>query len=75
MAQDWGGDQSGPRAGPHTGIKGRGGLVLPEGVRPGEVRLQPWEGSEFSLGQLVAFLRPSEQSRRPEKEGAAEPGG
>ena len=75
MAQDWGGDQSGPRAGPHTGIKGRGGLVLPEGVRPGEVRLQPWERSEFSLGQLVAFLRPSGQSLRPDKEGTAEPGG
>ena len=75
MAQDWGGDQSGPRAGPHSGIKGRGGLVLPEGVRPGEVRLQPWEGSEVSLAQLVAFLHPSGQSRRHEKEGAAEPRG
>ena len=37
----------------------RHGLVLPEGVRPGEVRLQLWEGIEVSLGQLVAFLRPS----------------
>ena len=47
----------------------------PEGVGPGEVRLQYWEGREDSLGQLVAFLRPSGQSRRPDKEGAAEPGG
>ena len=27
MAQDWGADQSRPRASPHTGIKGRGALV------------------------------------------------
>ena len=68
-------DQSGPRAGPHAGIKGRGALVLPEGMGPCEVRPQQWEGREVSLGQLVAFLRPSGQSHRPEKEGAAEPRG
>ena len=70
-----GADQSGTRAGPHAGIKGRGTLVLPEGVGPCEVRPQQWEGREVSLGQLVAFPRPSGQSHQPEKEGTAEPGG
>ena len=46
----------------------------PEGVGPGEVRLQYWEGREDSLGQLVAFPSLSGQSRRPE-EGTAEPRG
>ena len=64
----------GPRAGLYAGIKGRGAVVLLEGVRPGDVRLQHWEGREVSLGQLVAFPRPSGQSHRPE-EGTAEPRG
>lgn len=42
---------------------------------PGEVRLQQWEGLEVRLRQLVTFLLPSGQSRRPENEGAAEPRG
>jgi hypothetical protein len=32
------------------GCLGLSSIVLPEGVRPGEVRLQPWEGGEVSLG-------------------------
>ena len=62
LAQDWCGDQLGPRAGPHTGIKARGARLLPEGVGLGEVRLQQWEGREVRLGQLVTFLSPSGQS-------------
>ena len=65
----------GPGQGLTAGIKGRGGLVLPEWVGPCEVRPQQWEGHEVSLGQLVAFPCPSGQSCRPEKEGAAEPRG
>ena len=73
LAQDWCGDQLGPRAGPHAGIKARGARLLPEGVGLGEVRLQQWEGREVSLGQLVTFLSPSGQSGWPENEGTAEP--
>ena len=53
--------------------RGRGALVLPEGVRLADVRLQQWEGREVGLGRLVAFQLPSGQSRQPEHEGAAEP--
>lgn len=55
--------------------RGRGALVLPEGVRLAVVRLQQWKGSEVGLGRLVAFQLPSGQSRQPEDEGAAEPRG
>ena len=44
----------------------------PEGVGPGEVRLQYWEGREDSLGQLVASPCPLGQSCRLEED-AAEP--
>ena len=52
--------------------RGRGALVLPEGVRLADVRLQQCEGREVGLGRLVAFQLPSGQSRQPEDEGAAE---
>ena len=65
----------GPRPGLTRESRGRRGLVLPEGVGPGDVSLQQWEGREVGLGRLVAFQLPSGQSRRLEDEGAAEPRG
>ena len=55
--------------------RGRGALVLPEGVRLADIRLQQCEGCEVGLGRLVAFQLLSGQSRQPEDEGAAEPRG
>ena len=63
----------GPGPGPKLESKGKGFLLLPEGVGPGDVRLQQWAGHEVSLRPLVTFLLPSGQSRPPEDEGAAEP--
>ena len=65
----------GPGPGLRLESRGRGVLVLLEGVGLGEVRLQQWEGCEVSLGQLMTFLSPSGQSCLPENEGAVEPRG
>ena len=62
----------GPGPGLMQESRGRGFLVLPEGLGLGNVRLQQWEGREVGLGRLVAFQLPSGQSRQPEDEGAAE---
>ena len=46
----------GPGPGPKLESKGKGFRLLPEGVGPGNVRLQKWEGREVGRGGLVAFL-------------------
>ena len=60
----------GPGPGPKLESKGKGFCLLPEGVGPGDVRLQQWAGHEVSLRPLVTFLLPSGQSHPPEDERA-----
>ena len=66
--RDWLGTGEVTNQGPGPGLmqesRGRGFLVLPEGVGPGNVRIQKWEGREVGRGGLVAFLLQSWQSRR-----------
>ena len=62
----------GPGPGLMQESRGRGFLVLPEGVGPGNVRLQKWEGREVGPGWFGGLPTPVRAEPPPVDDGAAE---
>ena len=73
---DWLGTEEVTNQGPGPGLmqesRGRGFLVLPEGLGLGNVRLQQWEGREVGPGRFGGLPTPVRPEPPPVDEGAAE---
>ena len=74
--RDWLETEEVTNQGPGPGLmqesRGRGFLVLPEGLGLGNVRLQQWEGREVGPGRFGGLPTPVRPEPPPVDEGAAE---